>query len=99
MTPYGINIIVKPYHDISQQLIVTDTVKGDLYEVVKVGEGYMTEMGKLIPLEVRPGDIVAIQGSIKTIPFNGERYMVARGLDVLCYYRPNDENIGIPDKI
>jgi len=96
MTPYGINIIVKPYKDISQQLIVTDTVKGELYEVVKVGEGYTTETGLVIPLEVKPGDIVAIQGSIKTIPFQGERYMIAKGMDVLCYHR---EGLDIPDKI
>ena len=95
MKPYGANIIVKPYHDTSEGLIVPDGVKGDLFEVVSVGEGYTTENGQLLPLEVKPHDIVAIQGSIKTVPFNGERYMVAQGHNVLCYYR---EEL-LPDKI
>ena len=96
MTPYGINIIVKPYDDIAKSLIVPDGVRGELFEILKVGEGYTTETGLVIPLEVKPGDIVAIQGSIKTIPFQGERYMIAKGMDVLCYHR---EGLDIPDAI
>jgi co-chaperonin GroES (HSP10) len=74
MTPYGINIIVKPYKDIAEGLITPDGVTGELYEVLKVGEGYLTENGQVVPLEVKPGDIVAIHGKVLK-------------LDVLCYHR------------
>ena len=92
-------IIVEVYKDVATSIISPDSSKGELYHVIDVGPGFITSFGKRIKLLIKPGDIVAIVGNILDIPFQGERYQVARGGDVIAYYRPVNEGIGIPDKI
>jgi len=109
MIPTGLNIIVKQYTDVGSNIVTPDSSTGQLFEVTAVGEGFVTDSGVPIPLEVQPGDIVALEGTVKAIPFRGLTYGIARGPDVLCYYRSNghpnptpckcSDELDIPDKV
>ena len=96
-------MIVETYKDIQESLVLPESTKGELFRVLDVGPGYTTNTGKLIRPAVKSGDIVALVGNYMTIPFQGERYNIARSGDVIAYYRPDKfekfEDMGIPDKI
>ena len=109
MVPTGLNIVVRQYTDVGSNIVTPDSAGGQLFEVTAVGEGFVTDNGVAIPLEVQPGDIVALEGVVKGIPFRGMTYGIARGPDVLCYYRANgrpnpskcecSDKLDIPDKV
>ena len=95
-------MIITKYSDVSESLILPDKAKGDLFRVLDIGPGYMSSQGKRIKPDVRCNDIVAVMGNIVTIPFQGERYDIARSGDVIAYYRQGKftgSEIDIPDKI
>lgn len=93
-------IIIETYRDVADSLVLPDSSKGELFKVLDIGPGYITNQGKRIRPEIRIGDIVAVVGNILTIPFQGERYQIARSGDVIAYYRPDKlEKLEIPDKI
>jgi len=100
LQPVGDFMIIEPYKDVAEGLILPEAVKGELFKVIDIGPGYVTNLGKRIRSEVRIGDIVAIVGNILTIPFQGERYQIARSGDVIAYYRGElPEDLDIPEKI
>ena len=92
-------IVIETYSDVKENLVIPNSVKGDLFRVLDVGPGFVTSQGKRIKPDVRVNDIVAIVGNILTIPFQGERYQIARAGDVIAYYRGDLDNLEIPDKI
>jgi len=93
-------IIIETYSDVAGSLVLPENVKGELFKILDIGPGYVTNVGKRIKSELKPGDIVAIVGNIMTIPFQGERYNIARSGDVIAYYRGDKfEEMGIPEKI
>jgi len=93
-------IIIEKYNDVAESLILPESSKGELFRVLDIGPGMVTSQGKRIKPEVRIGDIVALVGNILTIPFQGERYQIARSGDIIAYYRPGKlEGMEIPDKI
>lgn len=92
-------MFVEPYKDIQQSLILPDSTKGELFKILAIGPGMINRDGKRLEVEVKVGDIAAIEGVIKTIPFQGDRYNVARAGDTVAYYRPIEEKVDIPDRI
>ena len=71
-------------------IIIPDTAKEKPQEglVVAVGKGKLTEEGKLIPMEVKTGDIVLYgKYSGTEIKINDEEYLIMREEDVLGIVR------------
>jgi len=90
-------IFIETYRDIKEGLILPDSAKGEVFRVLAVGPGFVNNQGKRVKCDVKVGDIVAIMGQIANIPFEGERYQLARCGDVVAYCRDSWE--GLPDKI
>lgn len=93
-------MIIETYNDVSQNIISPESTKGELFKILDIGPGFVTNQGRRIRPDVRIGDIVAVVGNIMTIPFQGERYQIARSGDVIAYWRQEKwEKVDIPDKI
>jgi chaperonin GroES len=68
-------------------LIIPDTAKEKPQEgeVMSVGKGKILEDGKILPLDVKPGDRVLFGKFAGTeITFDGELYLIMREDEVLC---------------
>jgi co-chaperonin GroES (HSP10) len=59
----------------------------DIFEVLDIGSGYVTEQGIVIPPEVKIGDLCLIKGKILTLQIKGEELLLARAQDVIAYER------------
>ena len=70
--------------------------KGDLFKVLDVGPGWITEQGIRVPPDIKAGDIVAVFGKILTVPYQHKEFQIARTDDVIAYERLD---LNIPDKI
>jgi len=92
-------MIIEKYEDTTQSLVLPESVKGELFRILDIGPGYITNFGKRLKPDLRVNDVVAIVGNILTIPFQGENYQIARSGDVIAYWRPDKEDIGIPERI
>lgn len=96
LKPTGMNLLIKPYYDVSSDIAMPEGYRGKFFEVLAVGDGYITETAEIVPLEIKIGDIVAVEGKILELPFKGERYLICRAVDVLAYER---NGWTVPDKI
>jgi chaperonin GroES len=83
-------IVVKRIEESAEKtasgLFIPDTAKEKPQEgeVVAVGQGKRTEDGKLIPLDVKPGDRILFgKYSGSDIKINGEEYLIMREDEVL----------------
>jgi chaperonin GroES len=89
---------IRPLYDriVVKRIEETETKRGGLYipdsakekpqqgEVVAVGKGKRTEDGKLIPLDVKPGDRVLFgKYSGNDITIDGTEYLIMREDEVL----------------
>lgn len=87
--PLGDRLIIKAAEakEIKKSgIIIPDTAKEKPQEgeVVAVGKGKMTDEGKLIPMEIKAGDIVLYgKYSGTEIKINDEEYLIMREEDVL----------------
>lgn len=87
--PLGDRLIVKavePKEIKKSGIIIPETAKEKPQEgeVVAVGKGKVNEDGKLIPMEVKTGDIVLYgKYSGTEIKINDEEYLIMREEDVL----------------
>jgi chaperonin GroES len=67
-------------------IVIPDTAaeKPDQGEIVSVGKGKMNDDGKLVPLEVKPGDRVLFgKYSGQTVRVKGEELLVMREDDIM----------------
>ena len=67
-------------------IVIPDTAaeKPDRGEIVAVGKGKKDESGKLIPLDVKPGDKILFgKYSGQTVKVEGVEYLVMREEDVM----------------
>ena len=64
-----------------------DATSDDVFIVKEVGQGYITEQGEVIPPEVMVGDRVIVKGKILSLNIRGEKLLLARAQDVICYER------------
>lgn len=67
-------------------IIIPDTAKEKPQEgqVEATGPGRVTEDGKVLPLDVKPGDLVLFQKYAGTeVKFGGEEYLLMREDDIL----------------
>jgi chaperonin GroES len=67
-------------------IVIPDTAaeKPDQGEIVSVGKGKMNDDGKLVPLEVKPGDRVLFgKYSGQTVTVKGEELLVMREDDIM----------------
>ena len=91
--PLGDRLIIKAVEakEIKRSgIIIPDTAKEKPQEgeVVAVGKGKLNEDGKLIPMEVKTGDIVLYgKYSGTEIKINDEEYIIMREEDVLGIVR------------
>ena len=91
--PLGDRLIIKavePKEVKKSGIIIPETAKEKPQEgeVMAVGKGKLTEEGKLIPMEVKTGDIVLYgKYSGTEIKINDEEYLIMREEDVLGIVR------------
>jgi len=91
--PLGDRLIIKAVEakEIKKSgIIIPETAKEKPQEgeVMAVGKGKLTEEGKLIPMEVKTGDIVLYgKYSGTEIKINDEEYLIMREEDVLGIVR------------
>ena len=91
--PLGDRLIIKavePKEVKKSGIIIPETAKEKPQEgeVMAVGKGKVTEDGKLIPMEVKTGDIVLYgKYSGTEIKINDEEYLIMREEDVLGIVR------------
>ena len=91
--PLGDRLIIKAIEakEVKKSgIIIPETAKEKPQEgeVVAVGKGKLTEEGKLIPMEVKTGDIVLYgKYSGTEIKINDEEYLIMREEDVLGIVR------------
>ena len=85
--PAGDTILLEKVQTESVLVLPDDAGQGaeDVYEVKAVGVGYVTEQGKIIPPEVKAGDKVLLFGKIVERGIGGEKLLIARAQDVICY--------------
>ncbi|MEI1279081.1 co-chaperone GroES [Leptospira venezuelensis] len=87
--PLGDRVLVEPKQDAEEKIgsiFVPDTAKEKPQEgkVVEVGSGRY-EDGKLVPLEVKPGDVVLYgKYSGTEIKSDGKEYLIIRESDILA---------------
>ncbi len=87
--PLGDRILVKRIEEEEKTkggIIIPDTAKEKPQEgrVIAVGRGKMTEDGKIIPLDVKPGDRVLFgKYAGSEVKINGEEHLILREDDVL----------------
>ena len=96
LKPTGMNLLIEPYKDLSSDIALPEGYRGKFYRVLDVGSGYVTESAQTVEWEFKKGDIVAVEGKVLELPFQGERYLICKAMAVLAYYR---EDVDIPDKI
>ena len=90
LTPLHDRIIVKtsqPEEVTKGGIIIPDTAKEKPQEgeIVAVGQGKLTEDGKLIPLQVKVGDKVLYGKYAGTeVAVDGEEYMMMREADIFA---------------
>jgi len=91
--PLGDRLIIKAVEakEVKKSgIIIPETAKEKPQEgeVMAVGKGKLTEEGKLIPMEVKTGDIVLYgKYSGTEIKINDEEYLIMREEDVLGIVR------------
>ncbi|MDO8802953.1 MAG: co-chaperone GroES [Elusimicrobiota bacterium] len=91
--PLGDRLIIKAMEakEIKKSgIIIPETAKEKPQEgeVMAVGKGKLTEEGKLVPMEVKTGDIVLYgKYSGTEIKINDEEYLIMREEDVLGIVR------------
>ena len=88
--PTGNLVFVKVIEDNEGRLVLPDNVdptKGDIFEVVDVGEGFYTENGVLIKPEVQIGDRVCVEGKMLRLPIREKRIFIAPGSNIIAYDR------------
>lgn len=90
LTPLGDRVLVKPMPQEEKTkggIILPDSAKEKPQkgEVIAVGKGKITEDGKLIEMEVKPGDIV-IYGKYSgtEIKYEGDEYLFMKQSDILA---------------
>ena len=87
--PLGDRVILKPVEPKEVKkggIIIPDTAKEKPQEgeVIAVGKGKTAEDGKLMPMEVKPGDKVLYgKYSGTEIKINDEEYLIMREEDIL----------------
>ena len=90
LTPLHDRIIVKssqPEEVTKGGIIIPDSAKEKPQqgEIIAVGQGKMTEEGKLIPLQVKVGDQVLYGKYAGTeVTIDGEEYMMMRESDIFA---------------
>jgi chaperonin GroES len=90
LTPLGDRVIIKPMpsEEITKGGVIlpeTAKEKPQKGEVVAVGKGKYTEEGKLIEMEVKPGDTVLYGKYAGTeIKYEGEEYLIAKQSEILA---------------
>jgi len=86
--PLGDRVLVKPREEKEVKkggIIIPDTAKEKPQEgeVIAVGKGKITEGGKLIPLDVKPGDKVLYgKYSGTEVKIDGKEYVVMHQEDI-----------------
>ena len=86
LKPLANFMIVEKYNEL-EGVILPDSIKpqtGDLFTVISVGPGWLTDDGKRVPPEVTPGDIVALVGKILRIPHDNKESLLARIDDAIA---------------
>lgn len=92
LKPINGNVVVRPVDstDVSDGgIILTGTAvdQPDRAEVIAVGPGEMTDKGQLLPMYVKPGDIVVI-GSYankeKKVELDGEQFLIITQEDIFA---------------
>lgn len=87
--PSGDTIIVERVK-VSDSILLPDDINhtdGDIYKVLAVGMGYVTEQGENIPPEVKAGDNAVIKGKVLSINTPSGQVLLARAQDVVLYER------------
>mgnify|MGYP000644123091 CR=1 FL=1 len=90
LTPLGDRVIVKPIpveEKTKGGIILPDTAKEKPMkgEVISVGKGKVTDDGKVIEMEVKPGDIILYgKYSGTEIKFEGEEYLIVKQSEILA---------------
>lgn len=90
LTPLGDRVLVKPSPSEEKTkggVILPDTAKEKPQkgEVIAVGKGKITEEGKLIEMEVKPGDQVLYgKYSGTEIKYEGEDYLIIKQSEILA---------------
>jgi chaperonin GroES len=89
---------IRPLHDrvVVKRIEESETMQGGLYipdsakekpqqgEVVAVGNGKRTEEGKVLPMDVKPGDRILFgKYSGNDIKLNGNEYLIMREDEIL----------------
>ncbi|MBL0058940.1 MAG: co-chaperone GroES [Elusimicrobia bacterium] len=87
--PLGDRVVVKPLDKEKQErggLIIPDTAKEKPQEgeIISAGRGKTSDEGKLIPMDVKPGDRVLYgKYSGTEIKIDGEDYLIMHQEDIL----------------
>ncbi|MEW6444282.1 MAG: co-chaperone GroES [bacterium] len=89
MRPLGDRVLVKRIEEEAKSkggIIIPDTAKEKPQEgkVVAVGKGKVADDGKLIPVEVKPGDRILFgKYSGSEVKIDGEEHLIMREEDIL----------------
>jgi len=90
-------VIIKPIEEDESMygnIIVPDMgkEKPEIGEVISSGNGRLSEFGKMIPVNHKPGDIVLVPkiGTIK-VDFEGEEYYIVQDKEILAKVKTNDK--------
>ena len=89
LRPLGDRVVVKPMEQVEVKrggIIIPDTAKEKPVEgeIIAVGKGKIADDGKLIPMEVKPGDrILYGKYSGTEIKLDEEEYLIMHQEDIL----------------
>lgn len=90
LKPLGNRVLVRRLEEkenVKGGIILPETAKKkqEMTEVVAVGPGKKTQEGKLLPMPVKPGDVVLVDKYAgQEITLNDEPYIVVRGDDIVA---------------
>jgi chaperonin GroES len=90
LKPLGNRVLVRRLEEkenVKGGIILPETAKKkqEMTEVVAIGPGKKTQEGKLLPMPVKPGDVVLVDKYAgQEITLNDEPYIVVRGDDIVA---------------
>ncbi len=98
MKPLYEYVIARPIsvvHEKKGSLYVPETARNEKVDkatILAVGEGRPNEHGTMIPLLVKPGDVILYwKHEAQTIEYNGEDALILREIGILAYLRKGEK--------
>jgi len=87
LKPSGNLVSVEVYSDTKGIILPDSATPGKIFRILDIGFGWLNDDGGYTPLPYRIGDLVAIEGKVLTIPFDGNDYLIARADDIIAFAR------------